>query len=100
MNFRRQIGNSQCIQGSHRRIARKRSLQAAAGSAKLHPSVDTARRVIPGPQIERLCVMALISVKKPFVDNGYESLDSANSVEFFTMIGVSVCNRPARAEKS
>jgi hypothetical protein len=42
----------------------------------------------------------LISVKKSFIDRGYVTLDSANSVEFFTMIGCPVYNRPARAEFS
>ena len=60
----------------------------------------TTHRVALLPHPENPRVAALISVKKSFVASGYGSLDSANSVEFFTMIGVSVCNRPARAEKS
>jgi hypothetical protein len=43
---------------------------------------------------------ALISVKKPLIDSGYEDLDSANSVEILTMYGMLLCHRPARAEKS
>jgi len=62
--------------------------------------VDTTRHVALLPHPENPRATALISVKKSFVDNRYGSLDSANSVEFFTMIGVSVCNRPAWAEMS
>jgi hypothetical protein len=63
-------------------------------------TVGTSHCVALLPHRENPRVAALISVKKSFVGNGYGNLDSANSVEFFTMIGVSVCNRPARAEKS
>ena len=76
------------------------ALQANARSARSWSAVYTAGHVAGAPHIERQRAAALISVKKSFVDSGYVNLDSANSVEFFTMIGVSVCNRPARAESS
>jgi hypothetical protein len=66
-----------------------------AGAASAKPSAQPARRAA-GHFIQRTA--ALIFVKKAFAVSGYENLDSANSVEFLIMIGVSVCNRPARAE--
>jgi hypothetical protein len=98
MNFSRQPCNRQ----SYQRLSSPDRGSGPCGPPAVlpnHNSTQPARRVAASPHIETQQAVTLISIKKPFVVSGYETSDSANSVEFFIITGVSVCVQPARAEE-
>jgi hypothetical protein len=98
MNFSRQPGSRQ----AYRRLPSSDRGSGPCGPPAVlpnHNSTQPARRLAASPHIETQQAVTLISIKKPFVVSGYETSDSANSVEFFIITGVSVCVRPARAEE-
>jgi hypothetical protein len=98
MNFSRQPCNRQAYRRSS---SPDRGIGPCGPPAVLpnHNFAQPARRVAASPHIETRQDVTLISIKKSFVVSDYETSDSANSVEFFIITGVSVCVQPARAEE-